>query len=57
MKLRGQLYDAPAMKLVGEATADGSDAHRPAACAGSLVAVCTEMGVDTSVGKMQPQEG
>jgi len=57
MKLRGQLYDAPAMKLVGEATADGSDAHRPAACAGSLVAVCTEMGVDTSVGKRKIPRG
>ena len=57
MELGGQLCDAPGVELVGEAAADGSDADQPAACAGSLVTVCTDMGGDTSVGKKKPEEG
>jgi len=51
VKLRGQLCDAPSVEVVGEAAADGSDTDRPAACAKALVTVCTDMGLDTSVGK------
>jgi len=57
VKLTGQLCDAPGVELVREVAADGSEADRPAACAGSLVTVCTEMGVDTSVGKKKTEEG
>jgi len=57
VKLRGQLCDAPSVEVVGEAAADGSDTDRPAACAKALVTVCTDMGVDTSVGKKQTRRG
>ena len=53
MGLREQLCDAPGVELVGQAAADGSGADQPAACAGSLVTVCTDRGVDTSVGKIK----
>ena len=55
VKLRGQLCDAPSVEVVGEGAADGSDTDRPAACAKSLVTVCTDVGVDTSAGKKKPK--
>jgi len=57
VKLRGNLCEAPCVELVGEIAAEGSDADQPAACAGSLVALCTDMGVDTSVGKKKTRRG
>jgi len=57
VKVRGHLWDAPGVEVVWEAAEDGSDAHRPAACAESLITVTTEIGVDTSVRKTKSEKG
>jgi len=56
VKLRGKLRGAPSVEVVGKATADGSDIDRPPARTKSLVTVCTDMGVDTSVRKKKTEE-